>query len=729
MIVFESDEIEVIYEPADSDFLLITFGTVAHRPNGTSFFGQPVTRRAGISALAFTSTRPNWYPAADMRRARDALSGILSNHKQRVMFGFSMGAYGAVKYSGLFEVQTSVAICPQYSIDPREVGGFDRMYVHHYDDKLHTGMSVTKSQCSGDIFIFYDNKHKIDKRHAALFMQSIEPFLIGVPYTGHDTMRCFTGTKVATTLIELCRAKDHAGLDAFVRERRKPAAVRAFHVGLNTLPRHVRWADRILQNRSGDMKQVEAYELEVRLGQEVERRGLNDWAEQAFARAVSLDLPADNRALAGLSRVRSRQGDDSAAETIARKAIEMCPQDSAQRAWLSGLLLRSNDLAGARAEAEAGLSLSPENVHLLRSMIDVTDRSDQPDEAIAWARRAVAAAPGETTYKVRLIHQLRRANDPVAARIEALALIQENLSHPDMLRCMAEISERLLDFGEAADWMHKAVAADPSNLHFRVRLAHLLQRAGDCSEAEQILLGSLDLDPTHVASLRAIAHVCVQGGKLKEAAAWARRASAAAPDDLELRGWFGNLLIAADHFREACALAAETLRRNPQNLTAMRCLAESHARLSEFDEAAQWARTAVSIDPANLDLRGRLAYVLMRANDLQAAEEVLRRSLEIDDTDFDSLRNLADVLVRRQCFDEAIIYTQRAVDIAPANVWLRHWYAVLLLRVGDIETADVQIRAGLSLAPDNAQLRQRMVEVSERLSNANRPSVARTAMA
>lgn len=36
-VIHDDDEIRVIHRPGNSDFTLVTFGALGHRPNGTDF--------------------------------------------------------------------------------------------------------------------------------------------------------------------------------------------------------------------------------------------------------------------------------------------------------------------------------------------------------------------------------------------------------------------------------------------------------------------------------------------------------------------------------------------------------------------------------------------------------------------------------------------------------------------------------------------------------------------
>jgi tetratricopeptide (TPR) repeat protein/lysophospholipase L1-like esterase len=716
MIVFDSDEIQAVFEPGNSDFLLITFGAIAMRPNGIGFFGRPVTESAGISALGFMSKRPNWYPAADMQRAQAALNEMLKPYKERVTFGYSMGAYGAIKFSGLFDARTCVAISPQYSIDPKDVASFDRSYLHFFSEELHREMAVKKNECPADVFILYDNKYEVDIEHMKLYKKAIDPFLINVPYTGHETMRCFTGTKVATTLFEICRQRNLNALDALVRDRRKLHPIRAYQVCLAAISRHPGWADRILQNRAADMMDSEIYELAVRLGQEAAHRQMNDLAETAFVRALPLSNSNDNRAFSGLARVHFQQGEIPKAVELARRGIAANPDDLPTRAWLSGILWRNGDFREARIEAERGLVLSSGDLLFLRCMTDIAEQEGLLDEAVNWARRAITCAPDQIYLHERLLHLLMRSENWETAWTEALKLIDGNPTHPGLLHRMANICERRGKIDEALDWISRAASYDTGNIHLQERIAHFHMRMENFSAAEQVLENVIKINSAHFGTLRTLSGVCARQGEFGKAMIWAQQASAVAPDNIAIREWMTNLAVRLGDFVGAHRIAADAIDIDPQNVQLMRCLADACERLSKFADAVDWARKALAIDESNLFQRERFAHILMRVEDWPAAENVLLGSIAIDGGHIASINALSDAYARQQKFDEAVTWAHRACVAAPGDITLKERLVNLLMRSGDFQSARDEAIEAISLAPKNIRLMRCLTDVHERLS-------------
>lgn len=244
MLVFSDDHLEVIYRPGSSPYLLVTFNEMEMTANSRRFWGQRFCEKAGISALGFISRRPNWFPAASVVKAVEAVAPILRAAPQRILYGHSQGGYAALRYRRRFSADIAIAFCPQVSIDPRAVS-FDGRFTRYFSADLHANMGIAPDHGAGRAYIFFDPFHAVDRQHAvriAALQENTQ--LVPVPMTGHGTVRAFTGTARALSLIEACRGDDMPGLRALVRTARVTAPMRPYQIAVAAIARHRAWADR-----------------------------------------------------------------------------------------------------------------------------------------------------------------------------------------------------------------------------------------------------------------------------------------------------------------------------------------------------------------------------------------------------------------------------------------------------------------------------------------------------
>jgi hypothetical protein len=244
MLVFSDDNLEVIYRSGSSSYLLVTFNEMEMRANGSRFWGQRFCEKADISTLGFISRRPNWFPAASIVKAVEAVAPILHAAPERILYGHSQGGYAALRYRRRFNATVAIAFCPQVSIDPKAVP-FDGRFARHFSPDLHAGMGIAPDHAAGRAYLFFDPFHAVDHQHAVRIATLQErTHLVPVHMTGHGTVRAFTGTARALSLIDACREDDLPALRALARAARVMAPMRPYQIAVTAIARHRGWADR-----------------------------------------------------------------------------------------------------------------------------------------------------------------------------------------------------------------------------------------------------------------------------------------------------------------------------------------------------------------------------------------------------------------------------------------------------------------------------------------------------
>ncbi|KSV84356.1 hypothetical protein N183_37780 [Sinorhizobium sp. Sb3] len=251
VLIYSDENLEVIHRPGASAYLLITFNEMEIQANGSRYWGQRFCEKADIAALGFISKRPNWFPAESVVKAVEAAAPILKAAPERILYGHSQGGYAALRYRRRFNATTAIAFCPQISINPKAVP-YDNRFLRHFSPDLHANMGIAPDHAAGRAYLFYDPFHAIDRRHAERIAElQAETHLVPVHMTGHGTVRVFTGTQRALSLIDACRANDLAALRALARSARIDAPMRPYQNAVAAMARHPAWADR-LHARFGD---------------------------------------------------------------------------------------------------------------------------------------------------------------------------------------------------------------------------------------------------------------------------------------------------------------------------------------------------------------------------------------------------------------------------------------------------------------------------------------------
>jgi hypothetical protein len=148
------------------------------------------------------------------------LQPILSQFKNIVGYGGSMGGYAAIKYAKDLNMNRVVAMVPQYSIDPSEVE--DKRYTDFYDADLNANMRIQAQDIVEDCeyIIVYDPYFENDKEHY-LKIKPLIPQLhtLHLPYTGHDAIAVLANSALLHDFIE--RPYDQTYFYKQIREVKK----------------------------------------------------------------------------------------------------------------------------------------------------------------------------------------------------------------------------------------------------------------------------------------------------------------------------------------------------------------------------------------------------------------------------------------------------------------------------------------------------------------------------
>ncbi|ONG54420.1 hypothetical protein BKE38_10245 [Pseudoroseomonas deserti] len=186
--------------PAGQRRLLVS---LAPRQETQAVWGLEFLGRFEAGLLGLADAGAGWYPQGDMAALLPKLRPILAAHDRVVLYGFSMGAYAALKYSGALGADVVLAFAPQASVEPGLVGGFDaRRPACFYQPRLHDGMAVTASDIGGLALAFHDPALPDDAGHAALLAATGRVAAVATPFTGHEPVRFAKSTGLVERLLQ-----------------------------------------------------------------------------------------------------------------------------------------------------------------------------------------------------------------------------------------------------------------------------------------------------------------------------------------------------------------------------------------------------------------------------------------------------------------------------------------------------------------------------------------------
>jgi hypothetical protein len=246
-IVFDSGAIRVLFLPGPADRLLITFGDAAELAGGAQFFAEPVARGLGWPCLAFMAKDAHWYPEAEIEAALPSIRYTLTAFAEKTVYGCSMGAYAAIKFSAILGARHVIAYCPQYSIDPAELAGARSGYEGYFQPNMR-GMAIRPRDVAGKISVFFDPYEAADALHGRLIKAAVpDARLFHVPNVGHHLAPVLAGTLLTQGIFEACARDDTGGVYRLINGARRASPWRQQHVLQRAARRHIKLVAQALQ--------------------------------------------------------------------------------------------------------------------------------------------------------------------------------------------------------------------------------------------------------------------------------------------------------------------------------------------------------------------------------------------------------------------------------------------------------------------------------------------------
>ena len=304
-LLIEDDFVEVFSREGSSPFTLVTFSSFGAFADGASYWAQSVAEKLDLSCIGIMSKAETWFPEMSVGGCLPEILPLLRGPV--LIYGFSMGAYAAIKYSRRLKADTVIAFSPQATISEEDLP--ENSYARYFRPELHDRMLVKREDLGGVIYLFYDRLFREDRAHVALLPPSDLVRFIPVDSLRHNTNSVVIGSTVISELFRCCLARDETRISALVgsAKRRSPATYEG--LSLHFLHRgKPRWAEaahagaQAIQN--SDARTVRfAREKSVILEKEGRRAAAAD-----SLRAALTHVPGSETLLLRLAEVLSAMG-------------------------------------------------------------------------------------------------------------------------------------------------------------------------------------------------------------------------------------------------------------------------------------------------------------------------------------------------------------------------------------------------------------------------------------
>ena len=173
--------------------------------NGLDFWGAAFLEKEGHSAIGVVSKTPHWFPVSYMAEAVARISNIIkaSRYSNVTTYGFSQGAYGALKFSRALGAARSIALSPQASITPKDVGHFDKNFLAHHLPGPHADMLIVAGDLCPTNYVLYDPFYQPDREHLRLITTAGPTAAIPVPFVDHYSANYCAETRTLSSIFRI----------------------------------------------------------------------------------------------------------------------------------------------------------------------------------------------------------------------------------------------------------------------------------------------------------------------------------------------------------------------------------------------------------------------------------------------------------------------------------------------------------------------------------------------
>lgn len=187
-ILFDGTEMQLLHLPGRAGFSLVTFDIMHGRANGRAGFAMKLALKRGLDLYAIVPRRPNWYPASEALRCAELVRA--AKDRPSLGYGASMGGYGVLKYGAALGIDAALAMSPQSTIDPAEIGTRDPRYHGYFDAEAHHDMRVRESDRPPIAYAACDPLFPFDVAQRDLLDPGV--VRIDLPHMGHHSCGAMT---------------------------------------------------------------------------------------------------------------------------------------------------------------------------------------------------------------------------------------------------------------------------------------------------------------------------------------------------------------------------------------------------------------------------------------------------------------------------------------------------------------------------------------------------------
>lgn len=396
-------------------------------------------------------------------------------------------------------------------------------------------------------------------------------------------------------------------------------------------------------------------------------------AQSLMAKQPKAALPAHL-----LGDVRLKQKKPADARASYEKAVANDPAYFPSIAALARLDLQDQKPDAAKARIQAVLTANPKHAEALIALLELQSATGTPPAEIRTRlEEAIKANPTEPRLRAQLIDLLlaqRDAKTAIAVARDASSAL------PGQLAIMDALARAQLASGEpqqALATFRKIVEARPNapEPYMRLATAHLQNK--DVTAATQNFRRALEMKPDFLPAQVGLMQVALREGKGTDALAVARQVQKQRPAESAGYAMEGEIHLVEKRWPAAIAAYRTALQRQPVTENAIKLHSTLKVSGASAD-ADRFASTWTAEHPKDAHFRFHLGMFALSTNDFEKAEQHFRSVIALEPNRSAAYNNLAYALLAARK-PGALAMAEQADKLSPNSPMIQDTLAQALL--------------------------------------------------
>ncbi|MGB7566892.1 MAG: tetratricopeptide repeat protein [Chitinivibrionales bacterium] len=212
---------------------------------------------------------------------------------------------------------------------------------------------------------------------------------------------------------------------------------------------------------------------------------------------------------------------------------------------------------------------------------------------------------------------------------------------PDVVHFLGIISWQTRDYDRAIGLYEKVCAANPSNVHYHLEYAEILQEKQLFKEALSEYEKVLTIDRENITAYSGAASLCIKTGDLESALKSLEKILSIKPEYPKAHCDIGFIYLSREKYKEAIGCFQEAIKLKNDYFEAYCYLGNAQSSLREYNAAIDSYKKALRINPDFFEAYYHLGICLMELNNFDQAIACLKSAVELRPNDPQAIADLS----------------------------------------------------------------------------------------